>query len=114
MQFSEVQSGPYPLSLNAPDHKASLTARWADDQKDYSAEVRGRYTNQFFVNSGVFVGQVPVNAFLDASFSWTLPIGDRRTTWGVNATNILNNQRASFVGVPEIGRLVMTRLQYTF
>ena len=27
-------------------------------------------------------------------------------------TNITNNKRFTFVGTPEIGRLVMTRLQY--
>lgn len=114
VEFPDVQSGADVLRLNSPDHKASVTARWADDAKGYSIETRGRYLNAFRVNSAVFIGYVPVNMFLDASFSWRLPLADRRLTWGVNATNVLNNERASFVGVPEIGRLVMTRLQYSF
>lgn len=112
--FPVIQNGADVLRLNAPNHKASLTTRWADDAKGYSAELRGRYMNAFRVNSGVFLGNVPVNAFLDASVSWRLPLADRRLTWGVNATNVLDNRRASFVGVPEIGRLVLTRLQYQF
>jgi outer membrane receptor for ferrienterochelin and colicins len=114
VEFPEVRSGAYPLSLNAPDHKGSLTTRWADEAKGYSTELRGRYTNAFFVNTGVYNAQVPVNAFLDASLSWKLPFGVRQATWSVNALNVLDNKRASFAGVPEIGRLVMTRLQYEF
>lgn len=114
VEFPEVRSGAYPLSLNAPDHKGSVTSRWDDEPRGYSAEVRGRYTNAFFVNTGVYNAAVPVNAFLDAAFSWKLPFGERRTTWGVNATNLLDNRRPSFAGVPDIGRLVVTRVQYRF
>jgi iron complex outermembrane receptor protein len=114
VEFPDVQNGGDILRLNSPDHKASLTSRWADDIRGYSFEARGRYMNAFRVNSAVFIGHVPVNAFLDASASWRLPVADRRLTWGINATNVLNNKRASFVGVPEIGRLVMTRVQYSF
>jgi hypothetical protein len=39
---------------------------------------------------------------------------NRRWLVGINATNILNNERASFAGVPDIGRLVLTRVQYSF
>jgi iron complex outermembrane receptor protein len=76
------------------------------------------------VNSGVFISYgnpvgsvrydpVPVNALLDAGFSWVLPVsGSPR--WSLNATNLLDNKVATFVGVPKIGRLIMTRLQYTY
>jgi hypothetical protein len=32
----------------------------------------------------------------------------------LNATNLLDNQVASFVGVPKIGRMIMTRIAYTY
>jgi outer membrane receptor for ferrienterochelin and colicins len=66
------------------------------------------------VNSGVYVGDVPVNAFLDATFAWRLPIPGQTVTWSLMGTNITNNKRITFIGTPEIGRLVMTRLQYEF
>lgn len=113
-EFPEVQNGGEALALNAPDHKASLTTRWADDPRGYSIEMRGRYMNGFRVNSGVFIGDVPVNAFLDASIAWRPPVENRRWLVGINATNILDNRRPSFAGVPDIGRLVLTRVQYTF
>jgi outer membrane receptor for ferrienterochelin and colicins len=114
MLFPEVSSGPDTLTLNAPDNKATLTARYRDEVSGLNFELRGRYANAYPVNSGVYVGPVPVNAFLDAQFSWRLPIPGQSVTWSITGTNITNNKRATFVGTPDIGRLVMTRLQYAF
>ena len=111
-----------PLAANTPKHRATATVRYERSAK-FSANVRGRYADAFPVNSGVFnsynVGTpipyppVPVNAFLDAGFSWELPVA-RAPRWSVTATNLLDNKVATFVGVPKIGRLLLTRLQYTY
>jgi outer membrane receptor for ferrienterochelin and colicins len=112
-----------PLAANTPKHRATATVRYDSQERGYSVEVRGRYADAFPVNSGVFnsynIGTpvayppVPVNAFLDAGFSWVLPVnGSPR--WSLNATNLLNNEVASFVGVPKIGRMLMTRIAYTY
>jgi iron complex outermembrane receptor protein len=113
-----------PLAANTPKHRATATVRYENQVKGYSAEVRGRYADAFPVNSGVFNSYglpptavryppVPVNALLDAGFSWVLPVaGSPR--WSLNATNLLDNKVPTFVGVPAIGRLVMTRVQYQY
>jgi outer membrane receptor for ferrienterochelin and colicins len=146
--FDEVRDAQgNALALNAPDNKATLTARWNDEIRGLSVETRGRYANTFPVNSGVYASNrtfpapsslnpnvpegtyqpgpggamtytypaVPVNMFLDLGFSWRLPVrGTQQVTWSLNGTNILDNKRATFAGVPEIGRMIMTRLQYNF
>ena len=112
--FPDIVNGPDTLTLNSPDNKATLTTRYRDEAKGLSFELRGRYANAYPVNSGVYVGNVPVNAFLDASVSWRLPLPGQSVTWSITGTNITNNKRVTFVGTPEIGRLVMTRLQYSF
>jgi len=112
--FPEVSTGPDTLTLNSPNNKATLTARYRDEVTGLSFELRGRYANAFPVNSGVYVGNVPVNAFLDAQFSWRLPLPGQSVTWSITGTNILDNKRVTFIGTPEIGRLVMTRVQYAF
>ena len=113
-----------PLAANTPKHRATATLRYDSQEHGYGIEVRGRYADAFPVNSGVFNSYglptgsmayppVPVNAFIDAGFSWVLPVnGSPR--WSLNATNLLDNQVASFVGVPKIGRMIMTRISYTY
>jgi len=112
--FPEVSTGPDTLTLNSPNNKATLTARYRDEVSGLSFELRGRYANAFPVNSGVYVGNVPVNAFVDAQFSWRLPLPGQSVTWSITGTNILDNKRVTFVGTPEIGRLLITRVQYAF
>ena len=34
--------------------------------------------------------------------------------WSINATNIFDSAVRTFPGTPNIGRMVMTRIQYTF
>ena len=66
--------------------------------------------------AGFFQYQQPPTAmFLDLSASWRLPFQvTRQALLGVTATNLLDNRVPMFAGVPEIGRLIMTRLQFTF
>jgi outer membrane receptor for ferrienterochelin and colicins len=135
--FPKIQSGALPLTLNAPDHKASLTFRYDYRPQNVGFELRGRYQNTFPVNSAVFVSGIdlplpgqsceddgtgcfqyqkpPTATFLDAQVTWRFPwAAAQNALISVNATNLLNNEVPSFAGVPPIGRMVMTRLQVTF
>jgi outer membrane receptor for ferrienterochelin and colicins len=120
-----------PLTLNAPGHKASLTARYASSIRRVGGEIRGRYTDGFPVNSGVYSSYgtfpspnaggtpytyetVPVNMLLDAGVNYRFMFGGRNALWALNVTNLLNNERPTFAGVPSIGRMAVTRLQYSF
>ena len=100
-----------------------MTFRYNDETRGLSGQIRGRYADAFDVNSGVYNNygegtpilyeRVPVNAFLDAGFSWRLPMA-QDVRWGVNIQNALDNRVPSFIGVPEVGRFITTRLQYSF
>lgn len=57
---------------------------------------------------------VPEAFILDAQVSKRFDLGGQRLTWSLNATNLFNNQVRTFPGVPDIGRLIMTRIQYSF
>lgn len=112
-----------PLAANVPNHRGSATLRYSNALRTFSADVRGRYANAFPVNSGVFnsynIGTpvrypaVPVNAFIDVGMSWKLPVA-QNVRWSINIQNLLDNEKATFVGTPAIGRLALTRLSYTF
>jgi iron complex outermembrane receptor protein len=94
----------------------------------------GATTNAFQVNSGVFAsgvdfplpnpatggpttfqyGAVPVGAFLDAGVSYRFRLNGRRALWSINGSNILDNARPTFAGTADIGRVILTRVQYSF
>lgn len=144
--FPNIPSGQGPLTLNAPDHKASLAFRYRDAPRNLTTELRGRYQNTYPVNSAVFVTgvdlrcaspasqtcanayrgpdtpagffqyeQPPTAFFVDLQASWRLPFqATREAILAVTATNVLDNRQPLFAGVPDIGRLIMTRLQFTF
>ncbi len=125
----DIEAGQLPLTLNSPNHKASLAFKFNDAPRNLTAEVRGRYQNTFRVNSAVFVTgvdltapdgskyqyrQPPTSTFLDAQITWRLPMTSARGALiSLSGTNLLDNKVPLFAGVPEIGRLIMTRLQFT-
>ena len=117
---------------NSPRHRAGLRGRY-ESPRGWGAELGGRYASSFPVNSAVYVtgfnfnvaspvpggpttfqyDKVPVNIFLDAGLSYRFTVGGRQALWSLNGTNLLDNQVPSFAGVPNIGRLLITRVKYT-
>ena len=109
---SEV-GGLSDVTLNAPANKGSVAWRYRDQQKKTGAEVRARYVAGFPVASGVYNGSVENYTLLDANLDFALP-GMRGTQFSITGNNLLNKLHREFVGVPEIGRLILTQLRYTF
>ncbi len=58
---------------------------------------------------------VPEAVLFDAQVSKRFDVrGNGKLIWSINATNMFDNRIRTFAGVPEIGRMIMTRLQYSF
>ena len=90
--------------------------------KGWSGEIRGRYVNGYPVNSGAYFSPIrpdgsrePLDSYglLDALVVWR-PKFSEGLVISLIVENALNNHYATFIGVPRLGRLVMTKLQYTF
>jgi outer membrane receptor for ferrienterochelin and colicins len=104
--YASTRSFPAPATLNqnVPDGTYT-TAPGSTSQCSELAPTACVYTYP----------PVPVNMFVDLGFSWRLPIrGSQQIMWSINGTNIFDNKRPTFAGVPQIGRMVMTRIQYAF
>ncbi len=127
--FDEIQVGTSPLALNAPGAKTTVTARYNGIESGWGFEGRWRYTDAFPVNSGVYESGVtnPSNAGpfeypgvqvsnqFDVQFSKRFQTTGRKgVVWSLNVQNIFDNKVATFVGVPALGRLALTKLSYTF
>jgi iron complex outermembrane receptor protein len=122
----ETGSGdPSDIALNATKSKGSLTVGWRDDPNGWSAEARMRAVKGFPVNSGVYVSApdpdnpgklLPTDSYevFDAQFVWKPRIGARNMQISANLQNVLNKHYSTFVGVPNLGRLLLTKVTYTF
>lgn len=120
-----------PFALNAPGNKASLAVRYSSTARRWGGELRGRYMSAYPVNSGVYSSygtfanpnpgrpaysypSVPVNTTVDAGVNYRFTVGGKQALWALNATNLLDSEEPTFAGVPGIGRMAITRVQYTF
>jgi iron complex outermembrane receptor protein len=126
--FDEIQVGTSPLSLNAPGAKTTVTGRYNSAENGWGVEGRWRYTNAFKVNSGVYESDVlnpsnagpfrypsvPVSNQFDFQLSKRFANVGKGVMWSLNVQNIFDNKRPTFVGVPALGRLALTKLSYTF
>jgi len=125
--FPQIGGATNALMSNSPKHRASGTATYTNDATGWSFNSTVRYADAFPVNSGLFnsfnpntdpVGAVayaplPANTLIDVGASWRLPFATNMT-WSLNVSDLLDTRVATFVGVPEIGRLIATRVRYTF
>jgi outer membrane receptor for ferrienterochelin and colicins len=146
-----------PLESNSPKFRGSMTLRYQQEPENgFGAELRGRYSDAFSVNSGVyntgycniiapgnpgalanatggpqeafggtcpagtfryneqFGSIVPVNIMFDAGITYRFDIAGKRALWSLTVNNMFDNKVPTFAGVPNIGRLAMTRLSYSF
>jgi iron complex outermembrane receptor protein len=114
------------VTLNAPRRKASVTLGYRSPSFPLSGEFRVRYTDQFPVRSGVFVGtrcigetgplvEDCVDSFTlaDLSLGYRLPRLSG-TSVQLSVTNLFDDRYRAFPGSPFIGRMALLRLKYQF
>lgn len=117
--------GPSDIALNASRSKGSVTLGWRDDLHGWSAETRFRALKGFPASSGVYVsapdpdnpgGLLPTDSYgvLDVQATWKPPLGARNMLLSVNVQNLFNAHYSTFVGLPYLGRFLLTKVSYTY
>ena len=101
------------IALNAPNHKGSLGFTFDDQAAGFSFQGRVRMTGAFPMNSGVYIGDVDGYKVVDAAVGYRLPF-QPGTRLSLTANNVLDNVHQEFVGAPEVGRMLLFRVQYDF
>jgi iron complex outermembrane receptor protein len=109
---SEV-GGVSDVALNAPKNKGTLGVAYREQPTGLTVDVRGRWNDEFPMNSGVFVGTVEGYTVVDASVAYRFPFA-QNTIVSLNVQNLFGNKHREFIGAPELGRLVLTQVQVTF
>lgn len=109
----QFESEGIQIALNAPQHKFNVNGTYSFKKAGVDLGGRVRWQDGFPVNSGVYVGNVEPIWTVDANVMYSFWFA-KTFKIGVNASNLLNNKKAQFVGTPQIGRLVLGRIQYSF
>ena len=109
----EKVDGLADIALNAPGNKFKLGTSYTLDQPQLTLGAQWRYVGAFRQESGVFVGDVDAYSLLDLNASCLLPFGSNLRL-GVDVSNALDNKHRTFIGAPEIGRLVFGQLGVAF
>ncbi|MDE2763826.1 MAG: TonB-dependent receptor [Gemmatimonadota bacterium] len=105
--------GQSDIALNAPKGKGSVGFTFDDRAAGLSLQGRVRMTGEFPMNSGVYRGTVDAYSVVDASIGYRLPF-QPGTRVSLTANNIGDNMHREFVGAPEVGRLLLLRVQHDF
>jgi iron complex outermembrane receptor protein len=116
---------PADVALNASKSKGTFTVAYHDEPGGWSAEGRFRAVKGFPVNSGVYVSApdpgtpgklLPIDSYgvIDVQGTWRPPVGARNMLVSLNVQNLFNKHYATFVGVPNLGRFLLTKVSYTF
>jgi iron complex outermembrane receptor protein len=122
---AEEADGPTNVALNATKTKGTLSAAWRDVFGRGGAEVRFRSVKGFPINSGVYVSEpdpedpdrlLPIEGWtvVDLQANWKLPVAARSIGIAATVQNVFNKKYSTFIGVPRLGRLLLTKLTYTF
>jgi len=101
------------VALNAPGNKAKLGGSYAFRDLPLALGAQFRYVGSFRQDSGVYAGEVDSYAALDLNLGYQLPL-EHDLRLGVKVSNVLDNKYRTFVGAPEIGRLLFAQLSTSF
>ncbi len=112
-QFESSGATSELVSLNAPTFKGAAALTYRNDDAGFNGGLRFRAQNGFPANSGVYVGDVESFGVVDLGLGFRVP--SFRDLWfQLDVQNLFDNSYQTFVGVPELGRMIMARMRWDF
>jgi outer membrane receptor for ferrienterochelin and colicins len=129
--FEEVtSSNQLPLMLNAPTNKFSLGSAYRSSSGAWGLDGRLRHSNAYPVNSGVYAtgvdfpragaagtyryDDIDAATVVDLGFNWRFTPAANSLLFSIRADNLFDSKYRTMPGTPELGRMIVTRLQYSF
>ncbi len=101
------------LALNAPKFKTKFGARY-DGASGFSANIAGRYSDSFPVQSGPYVGTVDSFFLLDLGVGYAFSGEMQGLRLDLGVSNVFDNEHREFIGAPKLGRMAIARATYSF
>ncbi|MCB2206158.1 TonB-dependent receptor [bacterium] len=110
--FDDVD-GQGPLSLNVPQHKASLSLLYTEPSTGIQGTARYRFVNGHRVKSGVYEGYINSYGLIDLGVRIPVPL-PLHPHFVLGVRNALDHKHVQYVGGGEIGRLLTAKMQIRF
>lgn len=101
------------IALNAPKYKSAVGILHRNSSLGLSVGLKWRWVDGFYMNSGVYVGDVNAYHMMDLTAQYIIP-GVDGLSFNLSATNLLDNKVEQFIGASMVGRLVQGRFTYSF
>ena len=99
------------IALNAPTNKGSVGFRFDDRARGFVFGARARYTGEFPMNSGVYVGTLDSYTVFDTNVAYRVP-GYEGFIVSLTVNNVFDNRHQEFIGAPEMGIVGLLKVQY--
>jgi iron complex outermembrane receptor protein len=104
------------IALNAPTSKGSFGLRFRDrglEGTGLELGARLRYSGEFRMNSGVYIGNIDRYAVVDVNAAYDVP-GVQGLRASLTVNNVFDNEHQEFIGAPEMGIVALGQLTYEF
>ena len=105
--IGEVTEG---FNLNTPQHKFRLGLHYLPSEKWFGG-IHYLADDDYMSTNGIFSGLAESRSIFDVNLGYNFGNGFKVS---VNATNVFDNRYQAFPRLPEIGRLVLANVTYTF
>jgi len=99
--------------FSVPRNKGAVGLAYRNPVNGLDARIQGRAIGSFPVQSGVLAGNIESYTVLDVGLGYRLSWSPE-TRVSIDALNVLDNRHQEWPGAPDLGRLVVTRLQVNF
>ena len=116
--------------LNAPTDKFSLTGMWRSTSGNWGADARFRYANAYPVNSGVYAtgfdfplpgaagtyryDDLTTANVVDLGVNFRMQPAGNQMLISARLENLFDEKYRTMPGLPLLGMMFVTRLQYSF
>lgn len=101
------------LALNATTFKGRAGFQY-DFDNGLTVNAAGRYTEEFPISSGPYQGTLESYFLVDLGAGYDLSEFTEGLRLDVSVTNVTDNMHHEFIGAPQLGRMAMGRLTYSF
>lgn len=110
-EIPDVVQAVDDVVLSVPRQKCAVSVGYRDEHVGLSAMLQGRVVGEFHAILGsAFDGQIPSYGVVDARLGYELPWPSKFSV-SLDVQNVLDHRHVEFAGAPQLGRLLVSRVQ---